>query len=231
MTYPHLVLVNWLALLLAIVASCQAMPAHAGQAYLDVAGGASLYGITAVDGDYIQRGLPHDLDRTSLAYRVELGWKFNERWSVQAGYLNLGTIKQDALFVDDRDYNAKAGTFTTTQGAPVPNKMTDAYRGLELTVARTFQWSDYALFLKGGGAWMEHKFTIVRMDTGGSHRHDGEYPAVVLGVGASYRWLYTELEYIHGIGGSNGFAGENQSWPLSKEQAVAWFGVKIPVGW
>ena len=214
-----------------LVSECAPREAHAG-AYLDMAGGGVHALITAAPGDYTQSNLPHSFDTNSLAYKVGAGWRFNDRWSIGAAYVNFGTtVKQSAIFVPDENWNPKGGHCLNGCTRRNNYRMTDAYHGGELTVTRTFQWDDYALFLKGGGAWMEHKFTITRMDLGISHRHDGEYPAVVMGVGASYKWLYSELEYIHGLGGSNGFAGENQSWPLSKEQAVAWFGVKIPVGW
>ena len=137
MTYPRMIAIHWLALLIGLaVFSCQAMPAHA-ELSLDVAGGISIFGITATDGDYRQN-LPHSYDASSLAYRVGLCWSFNEHWSTCGAWVNMGALKQDSLFVDDRDYNPKTGQVTTVYGAPVPNKMTDAYKGVELTLTRTF---------------------------------------------------------------------------------------------
>src|SRR3990167_11054820 len=80
------------------------VPSYAGL-YLDLAGGATQFMVTAQDGDYRQDGLPHTFALTSAAYRVGLGWQFNEQWSIQAGYINLGPLKPRAVFVGDATYN------------------------------------------------------------------------------------------------------------------------------
>ena len=226
MTYPRAVIASWtLALLLACALAYDM--AHAGELYLDAAGGVTFYQLTTADGDYLQKGLPHTLDLQSMAYRVGVGWRFNSRYSIQAGAFSLGSVKQDALFVADQDY--AGGMCLANCSTAASNKMSDNYRGLELTVTRTFPYDDWAVFLKGGGAWIEHKFSIVRLDYGVAHHHDGEYPAVVMGVGTSYKWAYVEVDYYHGLGSANGFMGHGQSWPLSKEMLVTWFGVKVPL--
>src|SRR3990167_345575 len=76
-----------LAVAIVAVSECTARPAHA-ELSLDLAGGATQFQITAADGDYLQRGLPHTLDQTSFAYRVGLCWALNERWSSCGAYLN-----------------------------------------------------------------------------------------------------------------------------------------------
>ena len=232
MTYPRMIALNWLALLVAIVASCQALPAHAGNLYLDAAGGVSLFQVTAQDGDYIQRGLPHDLDLTSMAYRVGLGWQFNERWAVRASYINLGTIKQNAKFVADADYNPKLGQCVANCANAAPYFMTDAYKGGELVVTRTFPLSDkWAVSLSLGGAYLSHTFTINKNagTNDESHRNKGQFIATVLGGGACYARLCAEASYYHGLGSSNSFMGEQQAWPLSKEIVVGWLSVKVPL--
>ena len=212
-----------------LMSECAVRPAHA-ELYLDAAGGLTQFMITTPDGDYLQRGLPHTLDLKSAAYKVGLGWRFNERWSIQGGYVNLGTVKQSAVFVSDENYNPK--TSQCLNGCPGQSnyRMTDAYHGGELTITRTFPFNAYSLFIKGGGAYLMHRFTIHQDN--GSHtfmQHYGQFPAVVAGLGASYKWAYIEADYYHGLGGSNGFMGHDQGWPLSKEQAVAWAGVKLPL--
>ena len=213
-----------------LVSECTPREAHAGL-YLDAAGGLTQFLITAPDGDYLQRGLPHSLDTRSLAYKVGLGWRFNERWSIQAGYLNLGTVNQSAIFVSDENYNAKTGQCLNGCPNQANYRITDAYHGGELTITRTFKLDDsWAWHVKAGGAYLMHRFTINREN--GSHtflQHYGQFPAVVAGVGASYKWAYLETNYYHGLGGSNGFMGHQQGWPLSKEMIVTWFGVKIPL--
>ena len=232
MTYPRILALNWLALALTLVASCQAMPVLAGELYLDVAGGLSQFLITANDGDYLQRGLPHSLDTKSLAYKVELGWKFNERWAIQGGYVNLGTINQSAIFVPDENWDPKGGHCLNGCTRRNNYRMTDAYHGGELTITRTFKLDDaWAWHLKAGGAYLMHRFTLnVEDGSGASIQHYGQFPAVVVGTGGSYGQLYLELDYYHGLGGSNGFMGQDQGWPLSKEMLVGWFGIKIPLG-
>ena len=213
-----------------LVSECAPREAHA-EAYLDVAGGLTQFLITAPDGDYLQRSLPHTLDTRSPAYKVGLGWRFNERWSVQGGYVNMGQITQSAIFVGDENYNAK--TSQCTNGCPGRKnyRMTDAYHGGELTVTRTFKLNDsWAWHLKGGGAYLMHRFTMNTEDgSGASLQHYGQFPAVIAGAGASWKALYVSMDYYHGLGGSNGFMGQDQGWPLSKEMLVMWFGVKIPL--
>lgn len=221
-----------LALIVAVgifmLVECQPQSAHAG-AYLDVAGGYTKFLLTAPDGDYVQKDLPHSLDLSSMAYKVGLGWRFNERWSIQGSYVNFGTLKQDAKFVDDRDYDPKAGKCLANCAAAIPNKMTDAYHGGELTITRTFHVNeDWSVGLKAGGALLMHRFTIMRMDTGTTHENYGRFPATIAGVQAGYKWAYIEMDYYHGIGPANCFNG--CGWPLSKEMLMTWFGVKIPLG-
>ena len=210
--------------------TCSERPAHA-QLYLDVAGGMTQFLITAPDGDYLQRSLPHSLDTRSLAYKVGAGWRFNERWSIQGGYLNLGTVNQSAIFVSDENYLAKGGHCINGCPGRANYRITDAYHGGELTITRTFQVSEaMAWHLKGGGAYLMHRFTITKEDGSGQvNQHYGQFPAVIAGAGVSYKWAYLETDYYHGLGGSNGFMGHDQGWPLSKEMLVTWFGVKIPL--
>ena len=213
-----------------LVSECTPREAHA-EAYLDIAGGFTQFLITAPDGDYLQRTLPHSLDTRSLAYKVGLGWRFNERWSVQGGYVNFGTINQSAIFVPDENWDPKTGTCLNGCTRRKNYRMTDAYHGGELTVTRTFHLDEsWAWHLKGGGAYLMHRFTMNTEDgSGASLQHYGQFPAVIAGAGASWKALYVSMDYYHGLGGSNGFMGQDQGWPLSKEMLVTWFGVKIPL--
>ena len=229
------ILYGWLlafavAIGLLLVSECTTQPAHAG-AYLDVAGGFTQFLITAPDGDYLQRTLPHSLDTRSLAYKVGLGWRFNERYSLSLAYLNLGTINQSAIFVPDENWDPKTGTCLNGCTRRKNYRMTDAYHGGELTVTRTFKLDEvWAWHLKGGGAYLMHRFTMNTEDgSGASLQHYGQFPAVIAGAGASWKALYVSMDYYHGLGGSNGFMGQDQGWPLSKEMLVAWAGIKIPL--
>ena len=229
------ILYGWLlafavAVGLLLVSECTTQPAHAG-AYLDVAGGVTQFLITAPDGDYLQRSLPHSLDTLSMAYRVGAGWSFNERWSIQGGYVNFGTITQSAIFVGDENYNAK--TSQCTNGCPGRKnyRITDAYHGGELTLTRSFKIDDsWAWHLKGGGAYLMHRFTLNTEDGSGAFlQHYGQFPATVIGAGGCFKVICLELDYYHGLGGSNGFMGQDQGWPLSKEFLVSFLSFKLPL--
>lgn len=228
------ILYGWaLALIVAVwifmLSECAVTPAHA-ELYLDLTGGYTNFLLTAPDGDYIQKDLPHTLDLSSAAYRVGLGWRFNERWSVQGGYVNLGTITQSARFVADADYDAKAGKCLNNCANAAPYRMTDAYHGGELTLTRTFHPAkDWGLDLKAGGALMLHRFTINKNagTNDETHRNYGRIPMTVAGVGLSYKWAYVEMDYYHGIGGSN--CTTPCDWPLSNEMLVTWAGIKVPL--
>lgn len=229
MTYPRAVLTTWLlALLLALLLAYEV--AHAGELYLDAAGGFTRFILTATDGDYIQRGLPSKLDLNSMAYKVGLGYRFNERWSVQGGYINLGTINQTAKFVSDEDYAAKQSLCVKNCATAPTYRITDAYHGGELTLTRTFKLDEsWSWHLKAGGAYLMHRFTINKEDgSGQSNQHYGQFPATVVGAGIGYKWFRTELTWYHGIGGANG-PNNSSGWPLSTQLAVAWMGFNIPL--
>lgn len=211
-----------------LAAECSPTPAHAGF-YLDAAGGPSFFQITAADGDYLQKGLPHSLDATSLAYRVGAGYAFTDRWAMQVNWMHLGRISQTAKFVDDRDYDPKGHQCLANCATARIYKMTDRYYGVSVTGTYTWPFEPVSVFVKGGGAYLWHDFQIARDDYLQTHTHTGEFPAVVVGLGATYRWLYVETELLQGLGSSNGFMGRKHSWPLSKEIVVAWFGIKIPL--
>ena len=217
---------------LLLVSECATQPAHAGL-YLDAAGGVTQFFITATDGDYLQKGLPHTLDTRSLAYRVGLGWSFNERWAIRASYLNLGSVKQSANFVADADYNAKTGRCTANCANAAPYVMSDNYRGLEAIVTHSWRLSElWSVQLSGGGAYLDHRFTINKQagTNDESHRNRGQFAAAVLGGGACWKIVCGEMSYYHGLGGSNGFMGQDQGWPLSKELLVSWLSIQLPIG-
>ena len=211
---------------LLLFTECSPREAHA-ELYVDVAGGLAQFMVTAPDGDYLQRGLPRSLDLRSLAYRVGLGYRFNERWAIQGSYVNFGTLNQTAKFVSDEDYSAKGSACIKNCATAPTYRITDKYHGGELTVSRTWEH----IYLKAGMAYLMHGFTINREDgTGQSNQHYGQFLSTVAGLGWQHGPFYLEADYYHGLGGSNGFLGSDNGWPLSKEQVVAWFGLRIPFG-
>ena len=230
MTYLGHVALSWsLTLIIGLgflLTECQPKPAHA-QLFIEAAGGMTQFIVTTSDADYLQKGLPHSFDLKSAAYRAGLGWRFNERWSIQGSYVNLGTVRQNAIFVSDENYSKQ--TRQCLNGCPnqFQHTISDAYQGGEVTVTRTFQQDGYDLFLKGGGALLMHRFTIHRIFDGTFGEHYGRFPAAVMGAGGCVKIVCLELDYYHGLGGSNCYTP--CGWPQSKEMLVSFLSVKLPL--
>ena len=235
MTYPHAVLTAWLCALLLACALAYDM-AHAGELYLDAGIGASLFVPTIGDGTWYQQGLPHDWKRDSLAYKVGLGYRFNERWSVSAAYLNLGQSGVDArTTLDDSYYDPINHKCLQKCDALGSFKVRDRMQGGELTISRAFPVGNWSPYVKVGGAVMIHNLQAVIVDSANMSvlNFHGNIPMIVLGGGVEYKpWhLYAETSFYHGLGGDDsGCLGGPCGWPISKQVLVTVFGVRIPLG-
>ena len=217
---------------LLLTMECTAKPAHAETGlYIDLAGGVSNFFVTATDGDYRQDGVgPRSFKLTDVAYRALLGYRINDRWSVQGGYINFGKLKQDARFVDDAHYDPHASQCLANCAGTGPYKMTDYYRGWEASVTRTFPFESVAPFLRLGAARIKHAFSITRLDVASFHQNEGVFYSVLMGAGLCSQTtlqVCAEATYYHGVGGSNGFMGNQEGWPLSKEMLVSLVSLKV----
>ena len=109
MTYPRMIVFNWLALLVATVYSCQAMPSHAG-IFIEGQLGASYMVNTAPDGRWRQDAFGVSYEGVKLAYGGRIGYRFVKPWSVQVGLVSFGTNRTESRAVADQCYNDKTHT-------------------------------------------------------------------------------------------------------------------------
>ena len=134
MTYPRVVIANWLALLLAMVYSCQAMPSHAG-IFIEGQLGASYMVNTAPDGRWRQEAFGTSYQGVNLAYGGRIGWRFVKPWSVQVGIGSFGTNRTESRAVSDACYNDKTHTVLCGE-QPMSLKTVSTMRGYTLSVTR-----------------------------------------------------------------------------------------------
>src|SRR5438132_2021192 len=86
----------------AMVGTCSMARA---EPFLDLALGATVFVPTTSDGVWYQEAFPHHFNRTDVAVRAGLGWRFNDRWRTTMSYLRLGSVHSTAAFVFDADYD------------------------------------------------------------------------------------------------------------------------------
>ena len=214
-------MMHWLLVLCLLSSSV----AHAGELYFDAAVGATLFQRTIEDGTWIQDALPHRTDFTSLAWRVGLGYRFTERWSVQANALRMGTVTSTARVVNDRDYDSIAHACLANCSTAFPFTTIDTMHGGELSLTRTWLLGPVAPFLRGGGALLWHHLRAHWLGTAGEMH--GWIPMGLVGGGLCYGWACVESTYYHGIGGMNCLTPCGL--PIAKEAVVSLVSLKIPV--
>lgn len=83
-----------------------ATSAH-GELYVHGGLGASIVTGLPENGTWYQDGLASDKDRLSLGIRAGVGYRWGH-WSIESGYVRLGSITNTGNFVDDQDYHAAA---------------------------------------------------------------------------------------------------------------------------
>lgn len=218
-------------ILIVLAAECAPTPAHADTGlYLDLAGGLSHFTPTLQDGDWHQQGLPHKFDKQAFAFRVGAGYRFSDRWAIEAHYLNLGTTRVFSTFVNDPDYNLKTKSCIANCTATGNLTASSAYQGVDLAAVHTWRTkSGVDPFIKFGAAYLLQRFTIENYNQSFTQKHYGRIPAGLIGGGLSYKWAYVEADYYHGIGGPNSFAGQPQGYPISKQILVVWAGIQVPL--
>lgn len=227
MTYPRILALNWLALALTLVASCQAMPAHAGALYLDIGAGGSFFQRTVEDGTWCQQatGSGCTFNLKDFAWRAAVGYDFSPEWGLQFTVSSLGTPRLFSQFVDDSEYDPHRHACTGPTCANPHQLWThDDMRAYDVRVIRTFPSGNWKPRLFIGPALLTHRLTVNSQHNDGSvkvaHQHYGRIPALVLGAGLCYgeRWqLCGDAAYFLGIGGSNGFSGYQYEWPIAKD--------------
>ena len=143
MTYPRILALNWLALAVTLVASCQAMPSHAG-VFIEGQLGASYMVNTAPDGRWRQDAFGVSYEGVKLAYGARIGYRFIKPWSIQAGIVSFGTNRTESRAVSDACYNDKTSTVHCGE-QPMSLKTASTMRGYTLSgtyyVALSENWS------------------------------------------------------------------------------------------
>ena len=209
MSYPRVVIINWLALLLAVLlTTCEA---HAGELYLTLGGGFTAFVPTTMDGDFVQRGLPHNYKWAAPAFKAGLGWNFTDRWAVEARYVNLGSNGYDTNFVSDLSYNPKTHQCTASCNTPGYLRARDYMQGFDLTVLHTFTSYEYRPYVRLGAALMLHRLDVniwnhpinAAPDSQQFIRADGRMPMLVTGVGVKRGHFTLESTLYYGLGGPN----------------------------
>ena len=207
--------------------------AHAGQFYLDAGIGATHFTCTICsdDGTWVQTGLPNSMTMNSLSWKLGLGYRVNERWSVGLSYLNMGTakIRQDYT-VSDQQYNPKQHTCLAPCTNVGPFHTHDLMEGVELTAS--YHWRQWPIqpYLKVGAAGLYHRLTV-QYNGMTFYGQDGKpfngwiYSSVI-GGGLEYGWLYVDATYYRGLGGATDWSA---GLPISKEQVVGFVGIRIPL--
>ena len=215
---------------LLLTSECVPQPAHAGQWSLDLGAGASFLNRTIEDGTWIQKGLPHSTDLKDFAYRAGVSYAFNDKYSIQLNYVNMGTARlSNSYVVEDHEYDTKSSTCLVggkclERG---PFHTTDTMQGGEVSVTRTWDPGAFKPFARIGAALMIHHIGVSAGTEGYSLDMHGRVPLLLLGGGVQYKWLYWDATYYHGPGGMNCLTPCGL--PISKEMLLSIVGVRIPL--
>ncbi|HEX6362471.1 MAG TPA: outer membrane beta-barrel protein [Albitalea sp.] len=194
----------WLAACPALAQTPWYVGASAGQSAIDASSGEIESGFL-VDDAFTAAGTT--LDRRDTGWKLYGGYRFNEVFAAEAGYVDLGKASFNTTIVD-----APAGTSPTP---PFPINATATARGVFLSALA--QWPlvhGFSVFAKAGAFRSEAEFTE-RITTTGATRVARTQRRTDANYGIGVRWAFTdrlsarlELERFRkvgrGIGGREG---------------------------
>jgi len=203
--------------------------AHAGAFYVTGSLGAAHFLRTIPDGTWIQEGLPHTTDLTSLAWRTGAGYRLNESWSVQAHYLNFGTAAINTLAVRDEQYNPHAHRCHTACDEARPFHSHDLMEGVEVSISRHWALGPVNPFLRAGGALLYHRLTVQWSDINhpsAQQTMHGWIPTALVGGGVCAGWLCAETTYYRGFGGGEDWSA---GLPIAKQSVMTLLSVNVPL--
>jgi hypothetical protein len=239
--FCHLVSRGMVGMLLALL--MWATPALAGELYIEGGLGAAFHQSTTDDGTWRQEKVQAPNTRLfDRAWTIGLGYRINERWSVQTHAFNWGETAVKSLFSSDEAYyGGGCNGGSTGAGGACPTahyKVVDRMWGYDLSVSRYWPINDTAeVYLKGGGAIAFHelKWTGPNSDTYGPTRVRGTIPMLVVGGGACYGYVCADTTLYQGTLSMNGgcIGGEYDcGYPLSKQVVTTMVVFKLPLtGW
>ena len=225
MTYPRMIAINWLALAVTLVASCQAMPVHAG-VFIEGQLGASYMVSTVADGTWRQEAFGTSYQGVKLAYGGRIGYRFERPYSVQIGLVSFGTNRTETDAVADQCYNHKSHTVTCNVQA-MHLKTASTMRGYTLSVTRYVALGrDFSIPLSLGAAIVTHRLRTDE-DTHPQFTQEryGRMPMWSIGAGLCWQericWentLYTAIP------------GQNYHDPTSEQVFTSLFGLRYNFG-
>lgn len=203
---------------------------HAGEFYLSGSMGVTSFIRTVDDGTWIQRGLTHNFHSQNVGWRTGAGYRINPAWSVQAHYINLGTVRIETMAVGDESYDPKANRCLSHCDKAIPFHTHDLMEGAEISVSRHWQVGPIDPFLRAGGAAIYHRLTAqygnVSMVGYDGKAFNGWIPTALVGGGLCYRWVCGETTYYYGFGGGTDWSA---GLPISKQSVQTLLTVNIPL--
>jgi len=222
--------VAWLGLTLALLLPVPTQASEESGFYVIGGLGATAFIPTVYDGTWYQQIFPHKFDTWAPAWKAGAGYRFNERWSVQAAYVALGSSGVTAEFVLDEDYDQINHVCLKNCSNRRTLIASDAMRAYELTVTRTWRWGPLAPFIRAGPALMTHRLTVNLVNSRSKAQQlYGRIPTAVVGGGLCYEWLCAEATYYHGLGGMDCLT--HCEWPIAKRAVVPMLTVNVPLNW
>lgn len=116
------------------------------------------------DGTWRQDGLngANAFTRNDKAFRVGVGWRFDEHWAIAASLASAGATKFTSRFVGEQDYDEHAHKCVNLPACAGAReyKGSDAIRIYDATVSYTVPLDKWRPYVKVGGAVVTHRFTI-----------------------------------------------------------------------
>lgn len=199
--------------------------APAGSLSIDASIGQTQFIRTIEDGTWIQEGLAHQIHGSSLGWRAGLDYGVNEAWSIQARYVNLGTIAIDTRAVGDEDYDPIGHRCLKHCDITIGFHTHDLVEGAELSLSRSWSLADpFSAFARVGGAALYHRLTA-QFNTIQLTMH-GWMPTALVGGGVCvYQTLCLESTYYRALGGATDWS---EGLPISKGAVQTLLTVKVP---
>lgn len=203
---------------------------HAGEVYLSGSMGVTSFIRTIDDGTWIQQGLEHNFHSQNFGWRSGVGYRIDPAWSVQAHYVNLGTVRLETLAVSDDRYDPGTHRCLSHCDKAIPFHTHDLMEGVELSVSRHWQIGPVEPFVRAGGAAMYHRLTAqfggVTLLGQDGKAFNGWIPTALIGGGLCYRWLCGETTYYYGFGGGTDWSA---GLPISKQSVQTLLTLNVPL--
>ena len=174
--------------------------AYAVEPFLQFGIGDSIAIPVKTNGTWFDEDRPHTFHTNSPAFAARLGIHLTPKWDATIGYFRLGHNDVDSLAVSDECFSSKC-----TRETPSKFHVVDKVQGFELAAVYIFQTQPVQPYIRAGGFIAQHTLHVDVTPAEGSVQHadfSGRITGVVIGAGIKWKWLFTEVNYYHGAGGS-----------------------------